>query len=169
MKTLSEYIQQPLLIKRKAFFSFEYDLYAGQEMLGYFRYKRFFGFQGVVEWNGSAGVGFYKEHFWSTGMEIREEGKELPFAKYSRDLFTRSGTIELPGGHKLIIHFSFFDRLTEIKNEAGAIIATLKRSTVFSRNVVLTITEKSSPLDNNPWAIFLAHYLVVKRRQRRRR
>lgn len=168
MKLLSEYIDRPLRLVKKSFFSFEYDLLAGEELLGSFKYSMLFGIRGRVNGLEKRNIEFYKSYFWSRQLDIREEGKDIPFANYKRDLLNRAGNVSLPGGNRLEIHFGFFEFATEIKDEKGNILVLLKRPGPFTRAINVTIKEKSDLVDNNPWIIFLVLYLIIKRRQRRR-
>ncbi|MFA7418522.1 MAG: hypothetical protein WCZ90_02460 [Melioribacteraceae bacterium] len=168
MKRLSEYIDANLKIVKKSFFGFEYDLVAGEEVLGSIKYNLFFGTREIVKGLEKRNVEFYKTHFLSRQINIREEGKEIPFAKYNREMISRTGNIYLPNGYKLFIHFGFFDFTTEIRDEKGNAILLLKRQGAFSRTLSVIIKRKSEQLDENPWIIFLALYLIIKRRKRRR-
>jgi hypothetical protein len=167
MKPLSEYIERPLRLVKKSLFSFEYDLTAGDEVLGTFNYRLIFNRGGVVKGLEKRNVEFYKNHFFSREIKIREEGKELPFASYKRDLISRIGNVFLPNGAKLIIHFGFFDVATQIKDANNKTLLLFKRASVFSKTLNVTIKEKSSLIDENPWIIFLTLFLLIKRRQRR--
>ena len=168
MKSLSEYVDRPLRLIKKSFFSFKYDLVAGDEVLGTFDYKMFFGLSGFVKGFGMNNIEFYKEKFLSWEVCVREEGKELPFAKYKRDFGIRSAHVDLPQGNKFNIHYGFFDIATEINNENETNLVLLKRKNVFSRTMAVTIKEKSKLLDEYPWILFLVLYIIIRRRQRRK-
>lgn len=168
MKLLSEFIDRPLKLNRKSLFGFQYELIAGEEVIATLNYKLFFGFSGQVTGFEKPGIEFYKESFFTLEVCIREKGKENPFARYIRDFGLRSGHVNLPKGNKLKVHLGFLDFLTEINDENENNVATIKRSGIFSRNYNVQIKEKSEPLDENPWILFLVLYLIIKRRQRRR-
>lgn len=168
MKSLSEYFDRPLRLVKKSIVSFEYDLFAGEELLGSFKYSMLFGIRGRVKGLEKRNIEFYKSYFWSRQLDIREEGKDIPFAHYRREMISRTGYIYLPKGNKLSIHFGFFDFTTEIRDENDNVIFLLKRSRAFSNSLDVTIKNKSAPADENPWIIFLALYLIIRRRKRRR-
>lgn len=168
MKLLSEYIDRPLRLVKKSLFSFEYDLFAGEEIIGTFNYRLLFRKGGDVKGLEKRNIEFYKDYFWSREIKVREEGKDIPFANYIRDFINRTGNVFLPNGTKLIIHFGFFDVATEINDDKGNIILLLKRQGAFSRTLNVIIKRKSELLDENPWIIFLALYLIIRRRKRRR-
>ena len=168
MKNLSEYIDRPLRLVKKSFFSFEYDLLAGEEVLGTFNYRLLFRRGGDVKGLEKRNIEFYKDYFWGREIKVREGGKDIPFANYKRDLLNRVGSVSLPGGNRLEIHLGFLEFATEIKDEKGNILVLLKRPGLFTRAINVTIKEKSDLVDSNPWIIFLVLYLIIKRRQRRR-
>jgi hypothetical protein len=168
MKLLSEYIEKPLRLVRRSIFVFTYDLVTGEEILGTFDFRLFFNKGGNVKGLEKRNVEFYKSNFWSREVLVREEGCDLPFANYKRDVLVRTGNVFLPNGNKLTIHFGFFDIATEIRDDKGKVLVLLKRAGLFTRAVNVRIKEKSDLIDNNPWIIFLLLYLIIKRRQRRR-
>ncbi len=168
MKLLSEYVDRPLKLVKKSFFGFHYNLVAGTELLAAFEYRLLFGFRGLVKGFGKPNIELYKENIFSREVLVREEGKENPFAKYRRDFGFRTGHIELPNGNKFKVHLGFLDFTTVINNENENTIASIKRTGLFSRNYSVQINEKSDPLNENPWIMFLVLYLIIKRRQRRR-
>ena len=168
MKYLSEYIDTRLRIVRKSFFGFEYYLVAGEEVLGSIKYNLFFGTKEIVKGLEKRNIEFYKTHFFSRQLNIREEGKDIPFAHYSREMISRTGYVYLPKGNKLAIHFGFFDFSTEIRDDSDNVLLQLKRQGAFSRILNVVVKRKSSLLDENPWIIFLALFLIIKRRKRRR-
>lgn len=165
---LSEYIDRPLRIVKRTFFGFKYNLFAGEEMIGAF-YFRLFNQGAFVSGLGKKNIQFYKSHFFSREILIREEGKELPFANYHRDFASRTGEVTLPGNNKLFIHFGYFDVATEIKDAKGNALVILKRAGLFSRTLNVTVKASSQLADENPWIIFLTLYMIIKRRNRRRR
>jgi len=167
MKLLSEYIERPLRLVKKSLFSFEYDILAGEEVLGTFNYRLLFRKGGDVKGLEKRNIEFYKDYFWSREIKVREEGKDIPFANYIRDFINRTGNVSLPNGNKLVIHFGFFDVATEIRDDKDKALVLLKRAGLFSRTINVTIKEKSALVDENPWIIFLTLYLLIKRRQRR--
>lgn len=168
MKLLSEYIDRPLRLVKKSLFSFEYDLLAGEEVIGSIKYNLFFGTSEIVKGLEKRNIEFYKNHFFSRQINVREEGKDIPFANYNRKMISKTGNIYLPNGNKLFIHFGFFDVATEIRDDRGNVILLLKRQGAFSRTLNVLIKRKSELLDENPWIIFLALYLIIRRRKRRR-
>lgn len=167
MNPISEYIDRPLRLVKKSFFSLEYVLFAGEELLGTFKI-RLFKKGGFVSGLGKKDVQFYKDNFFSREILIREDGKELPFANYKKELTSRSGVVDLSSGNKLLIKFNFFDVITEIQDDKGKTLVTLKRTSLISRSINVTIKEKSQLVDDNPWILFLALYQIIKRRSRRR-
>ncbi len=168
MKSLSEYIDGNLKIVKKSIFGFEYDLVAGEELFGSFNYSLLFGIRGRVSGLEKRNIEFYKSYFWSRQLDIREEGKDIPFAHYRREMISRTGYVYLPNGNKLVIRFGFFNFSPEIRDEKDNVVFLLKRSSVLSRSLDVIIKSKSALVDENPWIIFLVLYLIIKRRKRRR-
>lgn len=168
MKNLSEYIDRPLRIVKKTFFGFEYNLFAGEELLGTFNI-RLFNKGGLVSNLEKRNIQFYKSNFFSREILIREEGKELPFANYRRAFASLTGEVTLPGSNKLFIRFGYFDVATEIKDDKENTLILLKRAGLFSRTLNVIIKGKSPLVDDNPWVLFLTLYMIINRRNRRRR
>lgn len=168
MKTVSEYIDRPLRIVKKSFFGFEYNLLAGEELIGALQI-RLFNKGGFVTGLGKKNIQFYKSNFFSREILIREEGKELPFASYRRDFASLTGEATLPGNNKLFIRFGYFDVSTEIKDEKENTLIVLKRAGLFSRTMNVLVKSKSQLVDENPWILFLTLYMIIKRRNKRRR
>lgn len=167
MNLISEYIDRPLRLVKKSFFSLEYVLLAGDELLGTFKI-RLFNKGGFVTGQGKKDIQFYKNHFFSREILIREDEKEMPFANYKKDFTSRSGIVDLSNGNKLLIKFNFFDVVTEIQDCHGKTLVTLKRTSIISKSINVVVKEKSHLVDDNPWILFLALYQIIKRRNRRR-
>jgi hypothetical protein len=167
MKLISEYRDQPVKLVCRSLFGFDYDLIAGQEIIASFKCTRTFSFTGQVKGFGRNNIEFYKEKFWTWNTSIREEGKENPFALHKREIGFCTGIIELPKGNRFRVIYGFFYMTTIIENEKGNTIAVLKRSNFLSRNINVIIKEKSTSLDENPWVIFMALYIILKGMMRR--
>lgn len=168
MKLLTEFIERPLRLVKKSLFSLEYDLVAGEDKLANFSYRIVCGMYGLVNGFDKRNIEFYKPRFWTRQINIREVGREIPFAHYNREFTSRTGYIYLPHGEKLTIHFGFFDFNTEVRDNKNNTLISMKRPYVFSKDVNVNIKTKSALLDENPWVVFLTLYLLIRRRHRRR-
>ncbi|MBM4171975.1 MAG: hypothetical protein FJ214_08925 [Ignavibacteria bacterium] len=165
MKNLSEYIGQELILTQPKFLKREYELNFGEEQLMKINVAGFFGNSVLIE-TSIGNWEIYKESIWRAGYSIRLKGRELPFAKYVKDKFKSSGTIELPRGQKLKIESNIWKGTYQLKNQAGTILTTFNNKISFKEKMIIKIENRSELLDTHPWLLILIWFIALQRKQR---
>ncbi len=166
MKSFSEYTDKQLRLVATSFLGLDYDLVSEKESISSFSCDRTFSFNGIVNGFGKS-IEFYKPFILKGDINIREIGRENPFAVYKREIGFYTGIIELSKGNRVRIKLGFFYLNVTIENLNGKTLILLKRSNIFSRKINVVIKEKTPLLEENPWIIFLALYLSIKGMMRR--
>ena len=107
----------------------------------------------------------YIPKFWRSEIAIKEKGKENPFARYDKKLFSREGTVFLPKGQRLKIKFGLIKGKYGVYTTSGRCLVTIKDAISFKANTQIYIETGSELLDKYPWVIILAWHLTRKRKQ----
>lgn len=163
MKTLNELIGKKMLLIQPRFFERNYELLLDEELIAGVKVRGIFGKR--VEVNGFGGKWeISKASVWSSRLEIREAGKEMPFAFYTGRFFKSDGTIELPRGQKLKTFFGFFRSTYGIKTLSGEKLVLLENKFSLRDKTEITIVKNSDLLEKYPWVILVAWYVAEQRK-----
>lgn len=166
MKELSEYLDQPLLLKQVSFFKRFYELKTSQEILGSMQIRGFFGNSALVTF-GDKKWEIYKPSIWKSDWEIRESGYENPIARFERKLFRKANSVFLPVGEKVKIVFFPFKAKVEIQTEDENCLIRMATKFAWTDSAEITITAKSPIVNEYPWLIMLAKLVAIERKQSR--
>ncbi len=163
-KKLSDYIGKSLLLVQPKFFSRDYLLKYGEEIVAGITHTKWYASDFIIEW-GKKKWEVYKPSIWRSTLEIKEVNKQLPFASYTRKGFKSGGTINLPMGQKLSLVFKTFKGSYEIQNMNGECLILIKDKFSLKDKTEFTIQQRSELIDKYPWIILVAWYVSAQRRQ----
>lgn len=164
-KLLSDYMGQTLQLIQLKFLKRDYELRCVDQVVAKIRHLKWYSSDFEVEWEKNKWE-IYKPSIWKSLVEIKESGKQLPFASYSRTGFKSEGVIELPRGQKLKLFFRIFKGNYEVQSISGECLVLIKDKFSFKDKTEFYIQQRSELLDKYPWSILLAWYLTQQRRRR---
>lgn len=164
-KVLSDYKGQTLQLIQLKFLKRDYELKCGDALIAKIHHLKWYSSDFEVEWNKNKWE-IYKPSIWKGLVEIKESGKQLPFASYSKTGFKLEGIIDLPHGQKLKLVFRIFKGDYEVQTLSGERLVLIKDKCSFKDKTEFDIQQKSELLDKYPWSILLAWYLTQQRRRR---
>ena len=163
MKLISEYHGHILEIITPSFFKNEFNFVANDLVLGSLKNIDFWGNRyeinyGVKTWEIALAS------IWKGKVDIKEKGKELPFAFYEPLGLKQAGSISLPNGEKINLVFNLWKSAYELRNQINETIVTFSNKSFFSSTIVVTINKKNELIDKYPFVILLAYYISMKRK-----
>lgn len=164
IRNISQLAGQTLNITQPSVWKNVFELKYGDDLLGKIRSKSALSSNLIVnllenEWE------IYSPKFWRSEIAIKEKGKENPFARYDKKLFSREGIVYLPMGQRLKIKFGLIKGKYGVYTISGRCLATIKDVISFKTNTQIYIETGSEILDKYPWVIILAWHLTRKRKQ----
>ena len=168
MKAFSEYIGEEIGFVQPSFFKRAHELRAGDELIGSFQQKGFFGMTWYVTMLGK-NFEIYRPSFWRSEVSIREAGYEMPFATFKRDGLRSRGTVALPMGTNFKIVPHLFKKFCEITNEQDEVFVRIKMKIAIGDKAEVTIEQKSEVIDKYPWIVMLAYIVAIEQSRRTRR
>lgn len=167
IKTMSQLEGQTLEIIQPSIWKNYFEIRYNDQILGNIKTHGWFGSILMVEFFGKEWE-IYRPSFWLSEIDIREKGKENPFASYKRKLFSREGFVHLPKGKRLKIKLGIFRSTYDIYNMMGKCVVSLRDKVIFKSVTEVKIEESSEILDEYPWVIVLAWNLARQGRKSRR-
>lgn len=162
--TFTELRDKKLTLIQPAFLKRRYELKYNDEIIGTIQQKGWIGSSADVEIIGRKWE-IKKPSVWRSVIEIRQEGFELPLARYSEKLFSKSGTVDLPRGEKVILSMAFFKKDIEAKTEMGTLLFSIKQKFSMKDSAEVQINNKPELLDKYPWLIVLGWILILQRQR----
>jgi len=166
MKELSEYLNQPLLLKQISCFKRFYELKTSEEVIGTMQIRGFFGNSAEVSFADKKWE-IYKPSIWKSNWHVRESGYENSFAHFERKLFRKASYVFLPVGEKVQIVFFPFKAKFEIQTESENCLIRIVSKFAWTESAEITITAKSPIVNKYPWLIMLAKLVAIERKQSR--
>lgn len=163
MKTLSDYLGQPLQFIQPSFFKRVYELRANRELIATVRFPQIFSSLAEVE-GFSKKWEIYKPSIWKSDIEIRESGYELHFARFVKEGLRQRGKIELPKGEGVKLIFNLFKSTYELQNDSGVRLVLFKERIAIGDKADVFVEKKSELLDKFPWTVILAWYVALQSR-----
>jgi len=163
MKPLSHYKGTPIEWRQPSFFKRTFEATAGEEKIFSLQFSSLFKLEAVAESFGKVWR-FKNTKFFSNDVDIREEGFELPFAKYSTSIWKMSGTIELPRGERLQCNYGMWKGIYTVSTESELNLLTFERRFGFKEKGIVTLLEYHPTIDAHPWIPALILFIDIQRR-----
>ncbi len=164
MKNLSELAGGNLTIVQPSMWKNYFELKHDDEVIGTIRSSKFFGLNMIFKMDNKEWE-IYHPGIWKSEIAIREQGYEMPFAKYLRDGFKNKGTIYLPRGEQLRTIFKLFTGSYWIETLSGQCLVSFEDRVSLKERTRIFIEQKSELLDKNPWVVPLAWYISLRKRR----
>ncbi|MDQ7816482.1 MAG: hypothetical protein RDU14_05605 [Melioribacteraceae bacterium] len=162
-KRLSDYIGKELLLTQPKFLKRDYELKCGEEIIAKINHPKWYSSDFVAIWNKQKWE-VYKPSIWRSVVEIKEAGKQLPFAAYQKTRFKSEGVVDLPRGQKLKLVLRVFKGSYEIQSISGERLVLIKDKASFKDKTEFVVEQRSELLDKYPWIILLAWYISSQRK-----
>lgn len=164
MRKISDYLGNELIIIQKNFWRREFELCAGEEMIGQMKYPKIF--RQLAEHDiQNQSYEFYRPGIFSRNIDIRQKGYENPFAFYKSNLFMSSGKLELPKGINLNIKFGLFRKQAEVYLGENNLLISIRNKFSFKERSKVVIEKRSEIIDEYPWILMFVFYLVQLRKR----
>jgi hypothetical protein len=167
MKTVSDYIGKKLHLAQSANERARYELSCDNEVIGWFQMTGLFFFSAEAEGINKERVEFYKPHKWKSIFNIREAGKEQPFAVYRTHLLGNSGVLELPRGEKFKLKISYWRNAFHIRSISGTVLISFEHGLFISSGVDVLIEKKFDALEYCSWIILFAACIAIETKHRK--
>lgn len=164
MKSLSEFLGQPLEIVTPSCFKSEYNLVANGTIICTLKSINFWCTRFEMDWFGKKWE-VYSASAWKGITEIKELDKEFPIASYEGNGLKHSGRFSLPQGETLNLVFNLWKSFYELQNERGEVIIRYNNKSFFSSTIVVTMYKKSDLIDKYPFLIMMPFLISTKRNQ----
>jgi hypothetical protein len=162
-KLLSDYIGQTLILVQPKFFSRDYLLKEDEKMVASIHHPKWYGSNFIIEW-GERKLEVYRPSIWKSIIEIKECGRQLPFASYTRTGWKSEGAFNLPMGQKLKLVFRPFKGAYEIQNIGGECLVLIKDKFSFKDKTEFYVQKPSELINKYPWAILVAWHISSERK-----
>ncbi|MFA6540028.1 MAG: hypothetical protein WCT99_00355 [Bacteroidota bacterium] len=164
MKKLSDLIGNDITIIQPSVFKRIHEFWMNGERYATMKFPRLFSSQANVQLSDQQWE-FYRPSIWRSDVEVRQQGYQLPIAKYAGRKWKQGGTIELPRGDRLIHQEKIWTNANMIAAESGTPLVSFQRKGFFGTAVLVTLHEKSDILDKYPWVIMLVWYVLLQQRR----
>lgn len=164
MKPLSQHIGEQLQIAQPSIWKRVYELRAPESVLLTMSYPKWFSTLAVVTGFGETWE-IYKPSIWRSNLEIRKQGNQLPFAKFTAEKWGRGGTFELPNGNRLKYVFRMWKGHNEIYTQRDEQVISFHRKFSLKPVTNISIDRQNELIDTYPWVIMAVYYVMLERRQ----
>ena len=163
MKPLSQYKDEQLQLVQPSIWKRVYELRTPDTILYTMHYPKLLGSLVIIEGFGEKWE-VYRPKWWSSTMEIRKEGTQLPIAKFVGNRLGGGGVFELPMGERVQYRFSIWKGTHELQGEHQQQLILFKRKISF-KSVLNVVIEKQSPVvDKYPWLAMVVYRIILEQR-----
>jgi len=152
------YWTQPQVLRR------EFELKAGEALLGRLAFRSLFGSLATMEC-GEGRWTFKRIGFWRSHVTVRALDQDSDLAVFTNSTWTAGGTLHLADGRELRANSNFWMtsyQFTGAKDEPLLRFTRVGGLIHLSSSVL--VTPAGAKLDELPWLVALGWYLVIKMR-----
>jgi hypothetical protein len=160
MNRLADLLDRELKWTQPGAFKMYYELHAGGELAGIVHFRSLFGTLATGE-SADGCWTFKRAGFFQTRVTIRVCGEETDIAFFRNNTWSGGGTLELPGGRKLLVTTNLWQSNLEIKTESGDALLGFQRSGLIHLSALVEIQQEAIGLAELPWMVMLGWYLIV--------
>ena len=160
MKRLADLLDRELKWTQPGALKMHYELHAGEELAATLHFRSSFGSCAM----GASADGcwtFKRAGFFQTRLTIRACGEETDIAVFRNNTWSGGGTLELPGGRKLLATTNFWQTNLEFKTESGETVLRFKSGGLIHLSALVEIQREAIGLAELPWLVMLGWYLIV--------
>jgi len=138
-----------------------YELKSGEPLIGTIGFPKVFSTNADVVIDEKSWE-IKKESFWKGILGVYKPGSELPYAKYTPTSFTK-GEVKLYRGEYIQFKQYILKDILEVRNSMGQLIFTIRSKSGIKKKHFIDIQRKNKILDENPWIILLACYILIRK------
>ena len=164
MFQLSNFVGEDLLLVQPSLRKREYEFRRSEKLLAKMYFPKLLSTTAVVE-----GLRYkyeiFKPNFWKSDIAIKKISYDLPFATLSTNFFSTKGHIELQNGKIVNLKFGSFKKVCQITGQSEDLLLSIKSKLSFKDKNIVTVEKRSELIDNNPWIIMMAWYLILQTRK----
>lgn len=148
-------------------FGRQYELQVHGQTVARLEFPSFFSTRAKAESQDGCWM-FERFGFWNPTFEIRESDKELPIAKFEREVFRNTGTLRLSKGRTLVFRIDMWGTKAEFETDNGQLLFSMKIRGVFRYRALVTVHEKARTYPEASWIPLFMWYLVLHEKHHRR-
>ncbi len=160
MKRLADLLDRELKWTQPGALKMHYELHADEELAATLRFRSSFGSLATGE-SADGCWTFKRVGFFQTRLTIRGCGEETDIAVFRNNTWSGGGTLELPGGRKLLATTNFWQTNLEFKTESGETLFRFKSGGLIHLSALVEIQPEAIGLAELPWLVMLGWYLIV--------
>lgn len=160
MKRLADLLDRELKWTQPGAMKMHFELHAGEELAATLRFRSSFGSLATGE-SADGCWTFKRAGFFQTRLTIRACGEETDIAVFRNNTWSGGGTLELPGGRKLLATTNFWQTNLEFKTESGETLLRFKSGGLIHLSALVEIQREAIGLAELPWLVMLGWYLIV--------
>jgi hypothetical protein len=160
MKTIAELAGQELKWVQPSALKMRYELRAGDMLAAALHFRSSFGSFATGE-SADGCWTFKRVGFLQTRVTIRACGQDNEIAVFKNNTWSGGGTLELPGGKKLLASTNLWQSKLEFETEAGDKVLEFNSGGVIHLSATVGIQPEAFRMAELPWIVMLGWYLVV--------
>lgn len=160
MKRAADLIDCELKWTQPGALKMHYELHAGEELAARLAFRSSFGSFAM----GQSADGcwtFKRAGFFQTRLTIRACNEEPDIAVFRNNTWSGGGTLELPGGRKLLATTNLWQTNLDFKTESGETLLRFKSAGLIHLSARVEIQPQAIALGELPWLVMLGWYLIV--------
>ena len=150
--------QQPRALRE------EYELLAGDEMIGTLKFRSMFGSFATAE-SADGCWTFKRVGFLKTRVTIRACGAEEELALFRNSTWRGGGTLELPAGRTYRANVNLWASRYEFRTEERTPLLTFRTGGIIHASATVQVHDAARSLAELPWLVMLGWYLCVMLRR----
>jgi hypothetical protein len=160
VKKIAEEMGRELEWMQPSAWKMEYELRAGDELIATLRFRSSFGSFATAE-SADGCWTFKRVGFWQTRVTIRSCGSDMDIAMFKNNTWSGGGTVELPGGRKILATTNLWQTNLDFKTEAGATLIRFKTAGLVHLSAKVEIQPDAAGVPELPLIAMLGWYLAV--------
>lgn len=160
MRKLAELINRELKWTQPSALKMHYELHAGEEHAATLHFRSSYGSFAM----GASADGcwtFKRAGFFQTRLTIRACNEDTDIAVFRNNTWSGGGTLELPGGRKLLATTNLWQTNLEFKTESGETLLRFKSGGLIHLSASVELQPEAVGLAELPLLVMLGWYLIV--------
>ena len=160
MRSIKEFIGAEINWKQPNAFKMEYELRAGEEVIGTLNFRSSFGSMATAECVDGCWT-FKRTGIFKPKVTIRVCDSENEIGVFNNNTWSGGGTLELTNGQKLMASTNFWQTNFEITTESGRSLIQYHHSGVVRLSSKVNILPAATGYPELPWLVMFGWYLAV--------
>jgi hypothetical protein len=160
MKKLAELINSEMKWTQPGAFTMNYELQAGRELAATLQFRSMVGSLATGKCADGCWT-FKRMGLFQTRVTIRVCGSETDIAIFKNTTWSGGGTVEMPGGRKVLVTTNLWQSNLEFKTESGESLIHFTPGGVIHLSAQVRISQAAAGLAELAWLVMLGCYLIV--------